>query len=155
MIVQHHWSTVQARFYRTGMRLVLPLHCRWRYDRLVFQKYFKDFNWIGLEDRKESAGEKRLWGVFNKNKFFFPQLLFPLSLLFPTTNMKVWLFLFKKRKTFTVQKRKSEKKVKMLAIKMDMIKAPALKKLMFIWNFRYIQVHGVWPTKAEGLWNLN
>ena len=139
--------------YRTGMGLVPTLHCRWRYDRLVFQKYFKDFNWIGLEDRKESAGEKRLWGVFNKNKFFFPQLLFPLSLLFPTTNMKVWLFPFKKRKTFTVQKRKREKKVKMLAIKMDRIKAPALKKFMFIGNFRYIQVHGVWPMKAEGLWN--
>ena len=73
--------------------------------------------------------------------------------MFPTTNMKVWLFPFKKRKTFTVQKRKREKKVKMLAIKMDRIKAPALKKLMFIGNFRYIQVHGVWPTKAEGLWN--
>ena len=141
-------------FNRTGMGLVPTLHCRWRYDRLVFHKYFKDFNWIGLEDRKESAGEKRLWGVFNKNKFFFPQLLFPLSLLFPTTNMKVWLFLFKKRKTFTVQKRKRAKKVKMLAIKMDINKAPALKKLMFIWNFRYIQVHGVWPMKAEGLWNL-
>ena len=73
--------------------------------------------------------------------------------MFPTTNMKVWLFPFQKRKTFTVQKRKREKKVKMLAIKMDRIKAPALKKFMFIGNFRYIQVHGVWPTKAEGLWN--
>ena len=96
---------------------------------------------------------KKDGGIFNKNKLFFPQLLFPLSLLFPTTNMKVWLFPFKKRKTFTVQKRKREKKVKMLAIKMDRIKAPALKKFMFIGNFRYIQVHGVWPTKAEGLWN--
>ena len=71
---------------------------------------------------------RECWG----KKTVRAQLLFPLFLLFPTTNMKVWLFLFKKRKTFTVQKRKSEKKVKMLAIKMDMIKAPALKKLMFI-----------------------
>ena len=50
--------------------------------------------------------------------------------------MKVWLFPFKKRKTFTVQKRKRAKKVKMIAkmiaIKMDINKAPALKKLMFI-----------------------
>jgi len=50
--------------------------------------------------------------------------------------MKAWLFPFKKRKTFTVQKRKREKKVKMLVMKMDRIKALALKKFMFIGNFR-------------------
>ena len=120
---------------------------------LFFRNISKTSIELVLKTEKRVLGKKDCEEFLTKTNSFF-QFLFPLSLLFPTTNMKVWLFLFKKRKTFTVQKRKSEKKVKMLAIKMDMIKAPALKKLMFIWNFRYIQVHGVWPMKAEGLWNF-
>ena len=98
---------------------------------LFFRNISKILIELVLKTEKRVLGKKDCEEFLTKT-IFFPQLLFPLSLLFPTTNMKVWLFLFKKRKTFTVQKRKSEKKVKMLAIKMDMIKAPALKKLMFI-----------------------
>ena len=99
-------------------------------DGVMTGLFFRNISKISIElvlkTEKTVLGKKDCEEFLTKTNSFFHSFFFPLSLLFPTTNMKVWLFPFKKRKTFTVQKRKREKKVKMLAIKMDRIKAPAL-----------------------------